>query len=42
MSSINFEALPVRITYVGESVSPWDDARMGAVDQWQVKIVSKL
>ncbi len=41
MSNINFEALPVGITYVGEVASPWDDERIASVDQWQVKISSK-
>ncbi len=40
MSSINLEALSVSIAYVGEVACPWDDSRMGAVDQWQVKISS--
>jgi hypothetical protein len=41
MSSINFEALPVGITYVDEIVSPWNDSRIVSVDQWQVKISSE-
>ena len=39
-TEFNIEALPVKITYVAEVPSKWDETKKATVDQWRVTITS--